>query len=536
MLSRPRFRCALFVAVLSALPLVVVQLPATASTLAAPTNPAATFDGWSNGRNKVTVSWDAVDGAETYTVGWLPGAHTVDDIGSGFWLADAINGATSISSTLTQAGLISFVIQANGSTGSGPRVVTQLTLPGPTLTAAPANGSADQADLSWASAFADDSLDVRYATTNYPTATTGTPINTGAGNSAHLTGLLPNQQYYVSAFETDSSDPTATAPEVRATFATVPMAEHDLQVHTRDWDGQPTEALVEWSPPAGCTYSSAGCDLAWVVVNPGNHAASDPSDGTLVTTDAPFNTAGQGLWILHDLPIGSTWTITLFRTNDGTHWSAPTSLIYTNRLNAWSDSMTADPASAATLGDVVKLTYHMTDPYGSPTGTVTFQTNHATSTHDLCPPAPLSADGTATCTTSALEIAQAMQEQYETRLIFANYSGDANFESSDSYFIDYDLSKALPAQGVTHSASPSVRRTLIVHTVLTGKVGMVTGKVTMMSGTKTLCRGARLRSGRVSCSIAGSRLGHGLHYVSIKYAGDGRYRARSKKVGIRLAR
>src|SRR3954470_11043285 len=113
--SRPRFRCALFVAVLSALPLVVVQLPATASTLTAPTNPTATFDGWSGGQNKVTVSWDAVDGADTYSVGWLPGAHTVDDIGSGFWLGNATNGATSLSSTLAQAGgLISFVIQPNG--------------------------------------------------------------------------------------------------------------------------------------------------------------------------------------------------------------------------------------------------------------------------------------------------------------------------------------------------------------------------------------------------------------------------------------
>src|SRR5436305_1548268 len=108
-------RRALIVPALAGLAAIVsMATPAYATAPGAVANVHASFDGWGDQTDDVTVSWDAVDGATHYIVGWAAGDVSADDIGSGLTIGTAAGDATSISGTLPQAGGdVTFVVQAN---------------------------------------------------------------------------------------------------------------------------------------------------------------------------------------------------------------------------------------------------------------------------------------------------------------------------------------------------------------------------------------------------------------------------------------
>lgn len=489
-----------------------------------PTQVTATFDGWHSQQDRIAVSWSSVVGADGYNVFY-------EKAGFQYAVARVDSSTTSYSfdKPLT-AGQITVGVTATGPFGSGT-TTTPLDIPGPQLTANPVNAAPGQVDVGVVSAFAGDSLDVRISP--YGTSpTTGTPVQLDNSGNARLTGLVPNTTYVVLVSEIRPDAADDVSPSVQVDVRTVPNAETGLQLNDRQRDGKPTSFFVDWAVPPGCDPMRAfmNCDLDWVLLKSGTSPSTDPNDGERVSSGSVGNSAtNQSGAVLNDIAIGSTYTVTVFRTGDLVHWGPPISATFTNKMTP-QGHLAASPSGGAQLGQPVTLTGTITNPYVTPTGTVAFETIDANGTNVLCPPRPLPDSGLVTCQTTTTAIARASGSGAGKRSIYLDYSGDQNVRGRRGWSISYDVTKALPAVAARHSAKPSVRGRITFAATVSGVAGTPTGAVKMKSGDVVICRNVRVVSGRASCSIPGRVLGVGSRTVTVTYSGDGRYRARSKKL------
>ncbi len=511
----------------------------TASAEAAVQPPGAftvTFDRWQDGKYLITLSWQPVDGASRYTINYTPGDHP--DAWTGYQIASVDGSVTQITQTFSPDVLDTadtFIIHASTDTGAGSGPATALLdLPRPHLDVTPINGKVGQLQVTTSPAFAGDSVT---ATMRGAPGTAPQPVDLGVDGSVLLTGLDYRYDYGFQMVETRPDAADDVSPPSIANAYPVPPAEHLWPIGTGPWDdNDPTRVPVAWSVPAGCDGLHPGnnCDLDFVIVKPGTTPSTDPSDGTDQSA-AWSDVTNQFYSVLRDIQVGETYTVTVFRTMDRVHWGPGASLTFTNKLQT-DKTLTASPAKAEALGEPVTLTASVTSSYTAPTGTVTFETNGSNRANVLCPPQTLPADGVVTCQTTTTAIASATQEQVGTRLIFINYSGDHNFIEDRGYFIEYDVTKALPALDAAHSARPNIHRLVTIRSKVTGKVGTPTGTVKMTNGRKVLCKAARLHSGRATCSVSGRKLGAGSRTVKVRYSGDRRYRVRTKKLSFTVKR
>ena len=509
--------------------------PALAGTVPPPGSFSVTFDRWQSGQYLVTLSWQPVDGATHYWIDYTSGDHP--DATSGFQIASVDGSVTQITQTFlpdvtnTQE---TFIIQANTATGAGSGFATALlNLPRPQLDVAPVNGKVGQLQVNTSPAFPGDTLT---ATMQDAPGMNYQPVQLDADGSALLTGL-DHTNHSFRLVETRPDVAGDISPASIGNAYPVPPAENLWPIGTGPWDdNDPTRVPVAWSVPAGCDgmHPNNYCDMDFVVVKPGTTPSTDPSDGTNANA-AWGGVTNQFYSVLGNIQVGATYTVTVFRTMDRVHWGPGSSVTFTNQLQS-KKILTASPASAEALGEPVTLTATVTSPYMAPTGTVTFETNGSSRANALCPPQSLPADGVVTCHTTTTAIASATEEQVGTRLIFINYSGDHNFIEDRGFFIEYDVTKALPAVDAAHSASPSVHRMVTIRSKVTGKVGIPTGTVKMTSGRRVLCKAVRLHSGRAACSVSGRKLGAGSRTVKVRYAGDGIYRVRTKKLTFTVKR
>jgi hypothetical protein len=159
---------------------------------------------------------------------------------------------------------------------------------------------------------------------------------------------------------------------------------------------------------------------------------------------------------------------------------------------------------------------------GHPGGTVAFKDGGS----DIagCAARPVDATtGTATCTTTALSVAQ--------HGVSASYSGDANFVgSSTAAALAQTVSKATATTVLGASANPSTAGQSISFTATVAAAapgaGVPTGSVTFKDGATTLGTGTLSTSnGATVASFTTSSLGMGQHSITASYSGDGNFLA-----------
>lgn len=239
--------------------------------------------------------------------------------------------------------------------------------------------------------------------------------------------------------------------------------------------------------------AASGTPTGTVTFYDGN---SSLGTGTLVSGQATLSTAAL---------TGGQHTITAVFGGGG-GFTSSTSLPLTQTVNPAASSTSLNSSlSSSTYGQSVTFTATVSSTAGTPTGSVTFLDGANT-----LGTVALDNSGQATLSTSALTGG--------SHTIFANYSGDTNFQSSGTSN-SQTVNRATPTITVTSSPNPSTYGQPITLTVtVSSTAGTPTGTVTFMSPLFNVIASTTLTSGQATMMI--NSLGAGSRSIYASYGGD----------------
>ena len=214
-----------------------------------------------------------------------------------------------------------------------------------------------------------------------------------------------------------------------------------------------------------------------------------------------------------------TYTFTATYNGDSDYTATETQITgYTVGQGTPTVTLSADPASGATVGTPVSLSATVAGPQGAPavTGTISFTADGATVPG--CGSVTVTA-GTATCAAGTLP---AGSHSFE-----ADYSGDTNYLAASGTLSGYDVAKATP--GVSLSATPSANANVDSQISLSATVQAVnggpapTGTVTFLANGAAVagCSNVSLTGGAASCPVG--QLPAGTYIFEADYSGDASY-------------
>jgi hypothetical protein len=248
--------------------------------------------------------------------------------------------------------------------------------------------------------------------------------------------------------------------------------------------------IITWAAPAAITYGTA---LGAIQLN-----ATTTVPGTFVYTPA----AGMVV------DAGSQTLSVSFTPTDTTDYTTATATVGLTVNKAASSTTVVSSLNPSTYSQAVAFTATVSSNVTKPTGTVTFIDGATT-----LGTGSVNSSGQAAFVTAALAAG--------THSVTAVYSGDANFNGSQSSAVSQAVAKAATTTSLTSSPNPSFQYQTVnfVATVIAKYGGAVSGTVTFMEGAVKVWGTASLVNG--SATLALSTTGVGSHTITAVYGGDG---------------
>ena len=236
------------------------------------------------------------------------------------------------------------------------------------------------------------------------------------------------------------------------------------------------------------------------------------TNGATTLGSATLNASGVATFSTNGLAVGGPYTITASYGGDSTFTTSSGTVSQTVNKASTTTTLTGSP-NPSVYGQSVTFTATVSavaPGTGSPSGTVTFY-DGAT----ILGSGTLSA-GVATFTTSSLSVG--------SRVITAQYNGNANFNTSTSSVLNETVNKAGTTTTLSSGLNPS---TFGQSVTFTATVSVVAPGAGTPGGTVNFFDGATLiGSGAVSgnqATLTTSTLAAGIHGVIAVYAGDSNF-------------
>ena len=241
------------------------------------------------------------------------------------------------------------------------------------------------------------------------------------------------------------------------------------------------------------------------------------TDGTTSLGVATIDNTGKAVFAVSSLSVGVHSITASYSGDSNFSTSTSSSVSQTVSKGATTTALSASP-DPSVFGQPVVLSATVTasgTQAGLPTGSVTFTDGVTT-----IGTAAVDKTGKSTFTASSFSVG--------THNIGANYSGDANFNSSSASGaagVNQVVSQSNTVTAISSSADPSVfGQSITVTASVTasgGGGGSPSGSVAFMDGTITIGTGQLDANGNASLTI--SSLGVGTHNITASYPGNGSY-------------
>jgi hypothetical protein len=335
-----------------------------------------------------------------------------------------------------------------------------------------------------------------------------------SGNQATLTPPQPGATFV--EFTTDPlgapADPLGTVRyDVKPTDPAATLQFDSHFTRTVHFDGinrasaQPVTVQVQPGPGPSPTYGQAtSINISIVPSSPGPAATGTFSivvDGGAPLV-VPVTVNGPTTFGLGALSAGPH-NVSVSYSGDA-NYAAGVGFLVVNVSRAATTTSVAGPPSSA-LGTPVTFVAQVTSPVGTPTGSITFKDGP-----NVIGSSPVDAAGQAAVTVSTLA--------FGPHSISASYSGDQNFNLSNSFTIGHQVNKATASVVLTATpVSSTLGQPVTLTATVSGPGGTPTGTISFRDGATPL--GMAPIIGGVA-SMPTSILSVGPHALTAFYAGD----------------